>query len=585
MTCASCANRIERKLNKLEGVTASVNYATERASVEHPAGVRLEELLATVEKAGYAATPRREEPDPEADDSSGGPDEVDALRRRLVVSAALAVPVVAISMVPALQFDRWAWVALVLATPVATWGAWPFHRAAAVNARHGATTMDTLVSLGVLAAFGWSLYALVLGSAGEPGMRHGFDLAVGRSDGSSEVYLEVAAGVTTFLLAGRWFEKRAKRRSGDAIRSLMQLGARDAAVLVTGADGREREERRPVAELRAGDRFVVRPGERIATDGEVEDGTSAVDASIVTGESVPVEVGPGEGVTGGTVNSSGRLVVRATRVGSDTQLAQMARLVEEAQSGKADVQRLADRVSAVFVPVVLGLSLLTLLGWLLLGGGATAAFTAAVAVLIVACPCALGLATPTALLVGTGRGAQRGILVRGPEVLESTRRVDTVVLDKTGTVTTGRMELVGVAAAAGTDEQDVRRLAAAVEAGSEHPVGRAVVAGLAGLAADSTDAEPPEATGFRNEAGLGVRATVEGRTSSPAGPPCSRPRAGRSPTTSPRRWPRPRRPAAPPCSSAGTARPAACWPSPTPCGPPRPRPWRASASWACGPCC
>ncbi len=511
MTCASCANRIERKLNKLDGVAATVNYATERASVEHPPAVTLDDLLTTVSNAGYAATRHAADPPAEAqsaagpDDAGGTPDpELDALRQRLLVSALLTAPVVLLAMVPPLQFTFWQWASLTLAAPVAVWGAWPFHRAAAVNLRHGATTMDTLVSLGVLAAFGWSLFALFLGSAGEPGMTHGFELAATRTDGASAIYLEVAAGVTTFLLAGRWFERRAKRRSGDALRALLQLGARDVAVLRTGPDGAEREERVPTAELAVGDRFVVRPGERVATDGAVESGASAVDTSLVTGESVPVEVGPGDAVVGATVNASGRLVVRATRVGADTQLAQMARLVEEAQSGKAEVQRLADRVSAVFVPVVISLSVLTLAGWLLAGQGATAAFTAAVAVLIVACPCALGLATPTALMVGTGRGAQMGVLVRGPEVLESTRRVDTVVLDKTGTVTTGRMELVDVVPAPGEDAAVVRRLAAAAESGSEHPVGRAIAA----AAGDRGDAAPAVRE-FRNLAGLGVRATVD----------------------------------------------------------------------------
>ena len=513
MTCASCANRIERKLNKLDGVAASVNYATERAAVRHAETVTVDDLLATVSQAGYAATRREPEAAPSADPAADEDDrradpELDSLRQRLLVSALLTAPVVLLAMVPPLQFTNWQWASLTLAAPVAVWGAWPFHRAAAVNLRHGATTMDTLVSLGVWAAFGWSLFALFFGSAGEPGMTHGFELGARRTDGASAIYLEVAAAVTTFLLAGRWFERRAKRRSGDALRALMRLGARDVGVLRPGPDGAEREERVPTGDLVVGMRFVVRPGERLATDGEVESGSSAVDASLVTGESAPVEVGPGDAVVGGTVNEGGRLVVGATRVGADTQLAQMARLVEEAQSGKAEVQRLADRVSAVFVPIVIALSVATLAGWLLAGQGATAAFTASVAVLIVACPCALGLATPTALLVGTGRGAQLGVLVRGPEVLESTRRVDTIVLDKTGTLTTGRMELVEVVPAPGEDAREVRRVAAAAESGSEHPVGRAI--------ADAAEGERPPVQDFRGLAGLGVRATV-GRSAVVAG--------------------------------------------------------------------
>ncbi len=505
MTCASCANRIERKLNKLDGVTATVNYATEKARVTHPASVSTDDLLAVVAAAGYGATvpapPRR----PVTDGAPGSvapetaeerPDaELRSLRDRLVISAALTVPVVAMAMVPALQFEYWQWLSLTLAAPVAVWGAWPFHRAAWVNLRHGATTMDTLVSLGVLAAFGWSLVALFWGSAGEPGMTHPFRLTVERSDGLGNLYLEVATGVTTFLLAGRWFEKRAKRRSGAALRALLDLGAKDVALLRDGG-----EVRVPAETLAVGDLFVVRPGEKIATDGVVDSGTSAVDASMLTGEPVPVEVGAGDEVAGGCVNAGGRLVVRATRVGADTQLAQMARLVEEAQNGKAAVQRLADRVSAFFVPAVILLALGTLGFWLGADASASAAFTAAVAVLIIACPCALGLATPTALLVGTGRGAQLGILIRGPEVLESTRRVDTVVLDKTGTVTTGQMALAEVVAD-GATQDDVRRLAAAVEAASEHPIARAIAGAGPHPAVEDFAAEP----------GLGVRGTVEGR--------------------------------------------------------------------------
>ncbi|NPC98949.1 cation-translocating P-type ATPase [Nocardioides sp. zg-DK7169] len=502
MTCASCANRIERKLNKLDGVTATVNYATEKAKVTHPASVGTDVLLSTVEAAGYSATVPQVEP---AAEEGAGEDPADrelaALRQRLVVSALLTVPVVAMAMVPAWQFDGWQWVSLTLAAPVAVWGAWPFHRAAWTNLRHGATTMDTLVSVGVIAAFGWSVVALLWGSAGEIGMTHPFRITVERTDGMGNIYLEAATGVTTFLLAGRWFEKRSKRRAGAALRALLDLGAKDVAVL-RGAPGAETEVRVPAAELSVGTRFVVRPGEKLATDGVVESGTSAVDASMLTGEPVPVEVGPGDDVVGGCVNVGGRLVVRATRVGADTQLAQMARLVEEAQAGKASVQRLADRVSGVFVPVVIALAVATLGFWLGTGVETSAAFTAAVSVLIIACPCALGLATPTALLVGTGRGAQLGILIRGPEVLESTRQVDTVVLDKTGTVTTGVMSLVEVIAD-GAGEDEVRRSAAALEAGSEHPIARAVVAGAEGPL--------PEVEGFANVPGLGVSGIVEGR--------------------------------------------------------------------------
>ena len=493
MTCASCANRIERKLNKLEGVSATVNYATEKAHVVAPASISTDLLLETVAKAGYAASV----PDP-GSDTDDAADELAALRRRLVFSAVLAVPVVALAMVPAWQFDRWAWVSLVLATPVVLWGAWPFHRAAVTNLRHGSTTMDTLVSVGVGAAYLWSVVALVVGDAGMPGMTHGFSLSLQRGDGLDEVYLEVAAGVTTFLLAGRWFEKRSKRRAGAALEALLRMGAKEVALLRDGV-----ETQVPAESLRVGDVFVVRPGEKVATDGEVVEGVSAVDVSMLTGEPVPVDVGPGDVVTGATVNAGGRLVVRATRVGSDTQLAQMARLVEQAQQGKAEVQRLADRVSGVFVPVVIALSLLTLAAWLLSGAGATTAFAAAVAVLIIACPCALGLATPTALMVGTGRGAQLGILIRGPEILESTRRVDTVVLDKTGTVTTGRMSLVDVVAH-GADESEVRRVAAALEHGSEHPIARAV-------ATAAPREEHTEVSGFANREGLGVVGDVSGR--------------------------------------------------------------------------
>ncbi len=486
MTCASCAHRIERKLNKLDGVEASVNYATETASVRHPAEVDVPALITAVQAAGYGASPDADE-DPY--------DEVAALRRRLVVSAALALPVVVLAMAPGLQLAGWQWLSLVLAAPVVTWGAWPFHRAAAVNLRHGATTMDTLVSMGVLAATLWSLAALTLGRAGEWGMTHEFSFRVARGDGLDNIYLEVATGVTTFLLAGRWFEKRSKRAAGAALRALMSRGAKDVSVLLDGV-----EHRRPLGELTVGDRFVVRPGERIATDGVVDEGRSAVDASLVTGESMPVDVGPGDEVVGATINTSGRLIVRATRVGEDTQLAQMARLVEAAQAGKAEVQRLADRISAVFVPAVIVLSLATLGVWLLHGDGWTVALGAAVAVLIVACPCALGLATPTALMVGTGRGAQLGILIRGPEVLERVHGLDTVVLDKTGTVTEGRPEVLSVVADPPEAEDDVRRRAAAAEAPSEHPLGRAL----------ATLADPIGVADFRSTPGEGVEADVDG---------------------------------------------------------------------------
>ena len=499
MTCASCAARIEKKLNKLAGVSATVNYATEKAKVAYPDSVTTADLLSTVEAAGYRAAVPSAAPVAGAEGAPEGDPELDALRQRLVVSAVLAVPVIAMSMVSPLQFEHWQWASLTLAAPVAVWGAWPFHRAAWANARHGATTMDTLVSVGVLAAFGWSLVALFWGTAGDPGMSHPFRFTVDRTSGLDNIYLEVAAGVTTFLLAGRWFEKRSKRRAGAALRALMDLGAKDVAVLRDGPEGVET--RVPAGSLAVGDLFVVRPGEKIATDGVVESGHSAVDASMLTGEPVPVEVGPGSTVTGATVNASGRLVVRATRVGADTQLAQMARLVEEAQNGKAQVQRLADRISGFFVPVVIALSVGTLGFWLGGGADASVAFTAAVAVLIIACPCALGLATPTALMVGTGRGAQLGIVIRGPEVLESTRAVDTVVLDKTGTVTTGRMSLVETVAADGESVDDVRRTAGAVEAGSEHPIARAIAEASSGEAV----------TGFRNLEGLGVRGTVGGR--------------------------------------------------------------------------
>ncbi|MCP9992485.1 heavy metal translocating P-type ATPase [Streptomyces albogriseolus] len=501
MTCASCAARVEKKLNRMEGVTATVNYATEKARITYPPGVEVADLITTVVKTGYTA----EEPAPprrdEEETASGTDPETAALRTRLIVSVLLALPVVLLAMVPPLQFDHWQWLSLTLAAPVVVWGAAPFHRAAWTNLRHGAATMDTLVSVGTLAAFGWSLWALFLGDAGEPGMRHPFELTVSRTDGASTIYLEVASGVTAFLLLGRYLEARSKRQAGAALRALMELGAKDVTVLRDG-----REVRVPAERLSVGDRFVVRPGEKIATDGTVVEGASAVDASMLTGESVPVDVTVGDTVTGATVNAGGRLVVEATRIGADTQLARMAKLVEDAQTGKAQVQRLADRIAGVFVPVVLLIAAGTFGLWLGNTGDTVAAFTAAVAVLIIACPCALGLATPTALMVGTGRGAQLGILIKGPEVLESTRRVDTVVLDKTGTVTTGRMSLRAVHAAEGTDERELLRLAGALEHASEHPVARAVAAG-----AEERVGTLPRAEHFENVPGRGVRGRVEGR--------------------------------------------------------------------------
>ncbi|MFJ1644836.1 heavy metal translocating P-type ATPase [Streptomyces sp. NPDC088258] len=534
MTCASCAARVEKKLNRMDGVEATVNYATEKAKVSYrgeEVGVR--DLIATVEATGYTATepapahptpahpaPARltphgttdSAPDTAATQTHENPQdparerdrerdrELRTLRERLLTAVVLSVPVIAMAMIPALQFDNWQWLSLTLAAPVVTYAGWPFHRAAWTNARHGAATMDTLISLGTSAAFLWSLWALFFGTAGAHGMRHPFELTIGQGGGAGNIYLEAAAGVTMFILAGRYFEVRAKRRAGAALRALLELGAKEVTVVRDG-----REQRVPTAELRLGDVFVVRPGEKIATDGTVVEGSSAVDTSMLTGESVPVEVVAGDAVAGATLNAGGRLVVRATRIGADTQLARMARLVEDAQNGKAAAQRLADRISAVFVPVVILLALGTFGVWLAIGAGATAAFTAAVAVLIIACPCALGLATPTALMVGTGRGAQLGILIKGPEVLESTRRVDTIVLDKTGTVTTGTMTLLAVRTAAGTDESEVLRLAGALEHASEHPVARAVAEG----AAERVGALPvPEE--FANVPGLGVRGVVEG---------------------------------------------------------------------------
>ena len=531
MTCASCAARVEKKLNKLDGVTATVNFATEKAAVSFPSTVTPDDLIAVVERTGYTAALPVPPAEPEAGAEAGmraDGGEAAVLRRRLLISLLLAVPVVVLAMVPALQFRNWQWLSLALAAPVAVWGAWPFHRAALVNARHGAATMDTLISVGVTASLAWSLYALFFGDAGRTGMRMPFTLLAGHAGagaGASAIYLDAAAGVTVLILLGRYFEARAKRRSGAALRALAALGAKDAAVLRDG-----REVRVPVAGLAAGDLFVVRPGEKIAVDGVVESGASAVDASMLTGEPVPVEVTAGDAVTGGCVNASGRLVVRATRVGADTELARITRLVEAAQRGKAPVQRLADRVSAVFVPVVIVIALGVLAAWLAAGQGPAAAFTAAVAVLIIACPCAMGLATPTAILVGTGRGAQLGILIKGPEVLESTRTIDTIVLDKTGTITTGKMSLADVVPAPGEDERELLRLAGAAEDGSAHPIAVAVAVGArqrlaAGLrdgglrdgAADGglrdgglPGAGLPQAEDFASYHGLGVTAVVDG---------------------------------------------------------------------------
>ena len=565
MTCASCALRIEKRLNRLDGVVASVNYATEKAVVTAPQGYDPRALVAEVQKTGYtAAVP---EPPASADLTGPAPEdrELTSLRQRLMGSIVLSVPVIVLAMTPALQFTYWQWLSLALAAPVVVWAAWPFHRAAWMNLRQRAATMDTLISIGVSAAFLWSLYALFFGRAGEPGMTHAFEWTIRPGDGAGDIYLEVAAGVTMFVLAGRYFEQRAKRRAGAALRALLELGAKDVAVLragtsspgagtSSGASSRPAatgvpspaagasspgtglvEVRIPIADLRVGDEFVVRPGEKIATDGVVVSGTSTIDVSTVTGESVPVEVAPGDAVVGATVDVGGRLVVRATRVGDDTRLAQMARLVEQAQSGKARVQRLADRIAGVFVPIVLVIAAVTLAAWLLLGFSASMAFTAAVAVLIIACPCALGLATPTALLVGTGRGAQLGIVIRGPEVLEFTRSVDTVVLDKTGTVTTGRMELVDVVLAAsaapnvgGSEEgrsiraessdegaiirrsdaaarAELLRLAGAVEAASEHPIGKAIA-----TAATREVGTLPPVGSFAATAGSGVSGVVDG---------------------------------------------------------------------------
>ena len=571
MTCASCVARVEKRLNRVPGVQATVNLALESAHVElHPVDGETpdtEALVEAVRKAGYDATvtggtgagtptvpqhhgsqhqgPEHQGPqnqgqehhghehaahdvapmdhdmagmdptehalsghsmapghemDPDEDTSAPTDRRGTDLRRRLRVATVLTVPVVLLSMIPALQFTGWQWLVTVLALPVATWAAWPFHRAAARAARHGSSTMDTLVSIGIIAATGWSLWALLLGGAGRLGMTMTPTLwpAADEHTGMPELYFEVAAVVTTFLLAGRYAEHRSRRRAGDALRALLDLGAKDVALLVTGPDGRRTERRVPIGQLTTGDEFAVRPGEKVATDGVVVEGTSAVDTSLLTGEPVPVDVSPGDEVTGATINTAGHLVVRATRVGDDTRLAQIGRLVTRAQTGKAPVQRLADRISAIFVPVVLVLAIGTLAVWLLSGGSAQSAFTAAVAVLIIACPCALGLATPTALLVGTGRGAQLGILIKGPETLEQTRTVDTVVLDKTGTLTEGRMELVDVLTT--EDRDELLRFTAAVESRSEHPIAQAIA-----RAADTADLDVHE---FRNIAGRGVEGVV-----------------------------------------------------------------------------
>ena len=578
MTCATCAGRIEKKLNRLDGVTATVNFALETAAISAPVALPNDEIVAAVTKAGYGAavvTPVA----PSEPESSTDPAPDTGLRDRLLVSLALAAPVVVLAMVPPLQFRFWQWLSLCLAAPVVTWGAWPFHKAAVTNARHGVATMDTLVSVGVTAAFTWSLYALFFGGAGEAGMRMTFELSASRhSGGPPDLYLEVASVLTAAILAGRYFEARAKRRSGAALRALLNLGAKDVAVLRDGV-----EVRVPTEQLAVGDLFVVRPGEKIATDGVVAEGSSAVDESLLTGEPVPVEVSPGDPVTGATVNAGGRLVVTATRIGSDTKLAQIARLVTEAQNGKAQVQRLADRVAAVFVPVVLLLAVATGIYWASRGESATA-FAAAVAVLIIACPCALGLATPTALLVGTGRGAQLGVLIKGPEVLESTRRVDTIVLDKTGTVTTGRMTLLDVIADA--DPDDVLRLAGALEAASEHPIAAAIAAGAAARVGVL-----PAVTDFASTAGLGVTGLVIDRYGVSQAVSVGRPRwmteqgltipadlaAAIERRRGGRAHPGPRQP--------GPGRCEACSSSPTASSRPAPRRSPNCASWACAPSC
>ena len=491
MTCASCAARVEKKLNRMPGVTASVNYSTEKATIELPQNLEVQDAIATIVATGYTATPVTHD----ANESPAA--ELSELKRRLIISALLTIPIVALAMIPPLQFNYWQWVSLVLATPVVFWGALPFHRATWINLRHGNTTMDTLISLGVSAAYLWSLYALVFGTAGDPSMRMAFSLLPSHNAGASEIYFEVAAAVTVFLLLGRYLEVRAKIQSGAALTALLHLGAKEVTITSAGV-----EKTVPIEQLRVGDHFVVRPGERISTDGVVINGESAIDASMITGESVPVEVEPGSKVIGSTINENGRLIIEATAIGSDTALSRIAQMVEAAQAGKAPVQRLADRVSTIFVPVVLVLSAGTLITWLLLGSGATFAFTAAVAVLIIACPCALGLATPTALMVGTGRGAQLGILIRGPQILESTQEIDTIVLDKTGTVTSGRMSVHAIKSLPPTAEAELLSTTGSMESGSEHPIAQAIVAAAGDLA---------PITDFTAIRGGGVRATVDGR--------------------------------------------------------------------------
>jgi len=504
MTCASCAMRVEKKLNRVGGVTATVNYATEKATAQVPADITEEDLIKVVEATGYTAAPVKPLA-PTADDAGAAPDtdavSAQALLQRLQICIALTIPVVALAMLPPLQFNYWQWLSLTLASPVVVWGAWPFHKAAWINARHGATTMDTLISLGIWASYLWSVWALFIGGAGATSLLPNGAM----SRGTPEIYLEVASAVTVFILTGRYLEARAKKESGAALKALLNLGAKDASVFRT-VNGVRTEVRVPVSELAVGDEFVVRPGEKVATDGVVIDGTSSVDNSMLTGESLPVDVAPPASVVGATTNLSGRLVVRATRVGADTELAQIGRLVEQAQSGKAPVQRLADKISGIFVPVVLVLALATRVAWMFTGHSSAQAFQASVAVLIIACPCALGLATPTALMVGTGRGAQLGILIKGPEILESTRRIDTIVLDKTGTVTTGKMSVHDIVVAAGVDEAEFLRLVGAIEHASEHPIAQAIAA-----TASERFAEPlPSVDGFHATAGLGVQGVVAG---------------------------------------------------------------------------
>lgn len=501
MSCAACAAHIEKDLNNMPGVSASVNYATEKATISQSGDFSAKDFIKTVENAGYSAFTDgdfgREDGQEHPKTSS---QELTGLRRRLIICALLAVPVITLAMIPPLQFPYWQWVSLLLTIPVVLWGAYPFHHAAFVNARRATTTMDTLISLGTLAAFIWSLYALFLGDAGQVGMTHDFQLLARPGDAASHIYLEVCSGVTVFILGGRYFEKRAKVRAGDALRSLAEMGVKEVTALRAG-----QEVKIPIKELGEGEEFISLPGEKIATDGVVVSGVSAVDNSLLTGESVPVEVGVGDQVTGATINTYGRLVVRATRVGSKTQLAQITRLVEQAQAGKAPIQRLADRISAVFVPIVMAISLLTLLIWLIIGTPVTA-FTCAVAVLIIACPCALGLATPTALLVGTGRGASLGILIKGAEILESTQQVDTVILDKTGTVTSGNMELVSIFP---PDDLGVLQAAATLESGSEHPIAGAITRAATAKGIELTSDKVP--ADFQSYPGGGVRGTIAGQ--------------------------------------------------------------------------